>query len=355
MKTKERKGEMITLARELKGVSQSVLAANVPGLKQSILSQLENGSLEVPLETWNNIANYFELPLSFFTLTKPQTPISSFYYRKRQTMQKKHLAELEAKLDILRISVDRLLDIVDIPEFNLPFFDIEHVADKRHAAEEVARKMREFLKIPKGPIANLVEILEKNGIIVYFFKDVNDKFDGITLFSDKAQPILFINENIPNDRKRFTIAHELGHLVLHIRTIQDLDRDEEKEANQFASEFLMPEIEIRSALNYLNLNKIALLKDYWLVSKSAIIRRALELNVIDRNKYTYFNIELSRRGEKKLEKGFVSLERPTIIKHIISALKNELDNSIENICSTLCLSKNLYEELFEDGKLRIAF
>lgn len=355
MKTKERKGEMITLARELKGISQSVLAANVHGLKQSILSQLENDSLEVSFETWNNIANYLDLPLSFFTLTKPQTPISSFYYRKRLTMQKKHLAELEAKMDIFRISVDRLLAIVDIPEFNLPFFDIENIEDKRHAVEEVARKIRGFLKIPKGPITNLVETLEKNGIIVNFFKDVNDKFDGITLFSDKAQPIIFINENIPNDRKRFTIAHELGHLVLHIRTMQDLDRDEEKEANQFASEFLMPEIEIRSALNYLNLNKVAILKDYWLVSKSAIIRRAYELNVIDRNKYTYFNIELSRRGEKKLEKGFVSLERPTILKLIISALKNELHNSIEDICSTLCLSKNLYEELFEDGKLRIAF
>ena len=355
MENKERKGEMITLARELRGISQSVLAANVHNLKQSILSQLENGSLEVSFETWNSIAEYLELPLNFFTLNRPQTPISSFYYRKRQTMQKKHLAELEAKIDILRTSVDRLLAIVDIPEFNLPFFDIENIADKKNAAEEVARKIRGFLKIPKGPIINLVETLERNGIIVYFFKDVNDKFDGITLFSDKAQPLIFINDSIPNDRKRFTIAHELGHLVLHIRTMQDLDRDEEKEANQFASEFLMPEIEIRNTLNYLNLNKIATLKDYWLVSKSAIIRRAYDLDVIDRNKYTYFNIELSRRGERKVERGYISLEKPTILKHIISALKNELHYSIDDIGSTLCLSKNLYEELFEDGKLRIAF
>lgn len=355
MQNKERNGEMITLARELKGVSQSALSVNIPNLKQSILSQLENGLLEVSFGTWKDIADYLELPLGFFTLKKPQTPISSFYYRKRQTMQKKHLAELEAKMDLVRISVDNLLSVVDIPEFNLPFFDIENTSDKKLAAEETARKIRTFLKIPKGPIVNLVETLEKNGIIIYFFKNVNDKFDGITLFTDKAQPIIFINDNIPNDRKRFTIAHELGHLVLHIRTVQDLDRDEEKEANQFASEFLMPEIEICNTLSYLNLNKVATLKDYWLVSKSAIIRRAYELHAIDRNKYTYFNIELSRRGEKRVEKGFVSIEKPSILNQIISALKNELSYSIDDIVSMLCLPKNLYEELFDDGRLRIAF
>lgn len=352
---RERNGRMITLARELKGISQSVLAKGIPNLNQSTLSQLEVGTFDVSFSIWNNIADYFELPLSFFTLKRPQTPISSFYYRKRLTMPKKQLAELEAKMDIVRMSVDKLLDIVDIPEFELPFFDIENYKEKRKASEDAARKIREFLKIPKGPIVNLVETLERNGIIVYYFKNAPEKFDGITLFSDKAQPIIFINESIPNDRKRFTIAHELGHLVLHIRTTQELDRNEEIEANQFASEFLMPEIEIKNTLHYLNLNNVINLKEYWKVSKSAIIRRAFDLGIIDQGKYSYYNIELSRRGERKIETGFVGSENPIILKNIISTIKKELNHTIEDIYSMLCLPKDLYESLFEDGKLRIVF
>lgn len=355
MKDRERNGRMITLARELKGVSQSILSSNIPNLNQSTLSQLEVGALDVSYELWNRIADYFQLPLSFFTLERPLTPISSFYYRKRQTMPKKQLAELEAKMDIIRMSTDKLLDIVDIPECQLPFFNIENYQDKRMAADETARKIREFLKIPKGPIVNLVEILERNGIIVYYFKDAPEKFDGITLFSDKAQPIIYVNDSIPNDRKRFTIAHELGHLVLHIRTSQDLDRDEETEANQFASEFLMPAIEIKNTLHYLTLNNVTNHKEYWKVSKSAIFRRAKDLGVIDNNKYTYFNIELSRRGERKTETGFVGSENPLILKNIIAAIKKDLQNTIEDICLMLCLSKDLYESLFEDGKLRIVY
>lgn len=346
---------MITLARELKGLSQSVLAKSIPNLNQSTLSQLELGALDVSYEIWNKIACYFELPLNFFTLERPKTPISSFYYRKRLTMPKKQLAEIEAKMDIIRMSVDKLLDIVDIPEFTMPFFDIENYQDKRKATEESARKIREFLKIPKGPIINLVDVLERNGIIVYYFKDAPEKFDGITLFTDKVQPIIFVNDSIPNDRKRFTIAHELGHLVLHVRTVQDLDRHEEIEANQFASEFLMPEIEIKNTLHYLNLSNVVSLKEYWKVSKSAVIRRALDLGNIDKGKYTYFNIELSRRGERKVETGYVAAENPTILSHIISAIKKELNHTSEEICSILRLPNELYSTLFEGSKLRIVF
>ena len=355
MNQRERNGKMITLARELKGISQSVLASNVPNLNQSTLSQLEIGVLDVPYETWKNIAAYFELPLSFFTLLRPKTPISSFYYRKRVTMPKKQLASMEARMDLIRESIDRVLDIVDIAECSLPSFDIENLPNKRKAVEDAARKIREFLKISKGPIVNLVEVLERNGIIVHYLKDTPEKFDGITLLTDKGQPIIFINESIPNDRKRFTIAHELGHFVLHIRTFQELERDEELEANQFASEFLLPQIEIMNSLNYLNLNSIANLKEYWLISKSAIIRRAFDLGVINKERYTYFNIELSRRGERKQETGYIKPENPKVISSIFSALKNDLNYSIDDICELLCLPKSLYSGLLEEGKLRIIF
>lgn len=211
------------------------------------------------------------------------------------------------------------------------------------------------MRIQKGPIPNLVESLERNGIIVYFINTSNDKFDGYTLFTNNVQPVIFINGSIPNDRKRFTLAHELGHLVLHIRTDrEDLSRDVENEANMFASEFLMPEIDIRNDLSYITLTKAAQLKDYWMTSKSSIIRRARDLGFIDQNKYTYFNIELSRRGERKIEKGYVGIDNPGIIKSTISELRRVENYTIEDFSMMLSLSVDLFKNLFEQDKLRIA-
>lgn len=348
-------GSMITLARELNGITQTVLSSNIPNLTQSTLSQLELGLLDVNSEIWKSIADYFNLPESFFSLQRPRRPVASFYYRRRQIMPKKQLSTLEATVDLLRITVDKLLDIVDIPEFCLPNIDIAEQVDKKNASEIAARKIRGLLKINKGPIINIIEILEKNGIIVYFLKHTHEKFDGITMYSDKGQPIIFINDGMPNDRKRFTLAHELGHLILHLNSFQDIDRDEEMEANNFASEFLMPGIEIAGMLNYLNLNKIASLKTYWHVSKSALIRRAYELGIIERNKYSYFNIELSRRGEKKYEKGEVFIDSPKIFRQIIQMLKADLHYGSEEIRNLLCLPKNFYESHIESGKLHIVY
>jgi len=122
------------------------------------------------------------------------------------------LSILESKLDILRIMVDELLESVDIPQFKIPQFEITD----NLSPSDVAIKVREFLKLPRGPIINIVEVLEAAGIIIHFFKIGVPKFDGITLVTDKGQPILFVNDSLPNDRKIFTIAHELGHLIMHI-------------------------------------------------------------------------------------------------------------------------------------------
>ena len=77
-----------------------------------------------------------------------------------------------------------------------------------------------------------------------------DKFDGLTMFTSNQAPVIWINRNIPNDRKRFSLAHELGHLVMHLRS-ENLEKPEDQkeiEANEFAGEFLMPESQCKEDL-----------------------------------------------------------------------------------------------------------
>lgn len=110
-------------------------------------------------------------------------------------------------------------------------------------------------------------------IVMYLDLDDMDKFDGLTMFTANQAPVIWINRKTPNDRKRFNLAHELGHLVMHLRS-EDLDKSEdqkEREANEFAGEFLMPESQCKEDLFNLKYKELGAKKLYWKVSKAAII------------------------------------------------------------------------------------
>lgn len=330
---------MLAIARESRGLTQNQLVEKVPNLNQGNYSKMEKGLLSVPKETLLNIASVLDYQESFFYKKAVNTNISSFYYRKRVSMLKKDIAVLESKLDIIRIMIDDLLESVDIPEFKMPQYEVTDDL----SPSDIAIKIREFLKLPRGPIANLVETLEAAGIIIYFFKTDATKFDGITLITDKGQPIIFINDALPNDRKIFTIAHELGHLVMHIPFSPLPDgRDEEKETKEFAGEFLMPYLDCRNDLMDLRYSRLGILKSYWKVSKAAIVYRAKDIHGITNERYTNLNIELSKNGEKKRETGFVDISEPKLITLIVNVHENELGYSLDEMLNLLGLNQSDY-------------
>ncbi len=340
--------KMLIIARESRGLTQKQLVDKI-GLDQGNYSKMEKGLLNVPEETLSSLAKELDYKKSFFFKKESKIHISSFYYRKRLVMSKKDLSLLESKLDILRIMIDDLLDAVDIPEFKMPKYEVTDDL----SPSDIAIRVRDFLKLPKGPIKNIVATIEGSGIIIYFIKTANNKFDGITLFTDKGQPIIFINDAMPNERKIFTLAHELFHLISHIPfTPLTQDRNPEKEANEFAGEFLMPYLDCRNDLMDLRYSQASVLKSYWKVSKAAIIYRAKDINGITSDRFTNLNIELSRNGEKKKENGFVDIDEPKIINLIISTHENELSYSLNEIIDLLGIGEKDYFEYFNRSKYR---
>lgn len=338
---------MLVIARESRGLTQKELVDDVPNLNQGNYSKMEKGILRVPQETLLNIAKRLDYPESFFYKKSVYTPISNFYYRRRASISKKDLSTLEAKFDIIRITVDELLDSIEIPEYKFPLYQVS----ESETPSSIARKIREYMKLPRGPINNLVQVLEAFGILVYFIETDNSKFDGISLLTDKGQPIIFINDAFSNDRKRFNLAHELGHLILHIpHGPLPSDRDEEQEANEFAGEFLMPYLDCRSDLMNLRYSQLGILKTYWKVSKAAIAYRAKAMNTITSERYTNLNIELSKNGEKKKESGFVELDEPKLMNLIINAYENELGYTFAEILGLLGLNERDYFTLFKRSK-----
>lgn len=244
---------------------------------------------------------------------------------------------------IILKSIDILLDNIELTEFQKKYYDISD----GWTPESAAIRVREIFKIPSGPIKDVVKALEDEGIIVYFYDTNESKFDGLTAYTDKGYPVIFVNSNLPNDRIRFTICHELGHLFLHIPCDVEPWRDVEIEANKFASEFLMPSKDCVADFFDFSFPKLMSLKSYWGISKAAIIRRAKDLEVINQGTYIYMMKELGRRNERKHEPGFVEVDEPNILKEIIGLLRTELEYDNEMMASEMHLNVSDFNGYFD--------
>ena len=319
--------KMITIAREMRGYTQSEMSKSIPKLSQGNLSKIEKGIINVTEEAIEKIACFLQFPISFFYEQYAFPPFSDVYYRKLISTSVKKIAQLEATFSAIMFAVDNLLSSIDIPDYNIPELDI----DNGITAKEIARRVRYVMGIQDGCIDDLADTLEKNGIIVIEIDTLVDKFSGMSLRSQNGTVIIFLNGNMTSDRKRFTIAHELGHIVMHIPFVDRAEsRNIEAEANLFAGEFLMPYKDFRKDISsQLTYGRLDLLKAYWKVSKQAILYKAKEEKLIDQNKYTSLLIQLSMNGERRVERGTVIFQEPKLLKKIKDVFFDELEYTQE--------------------------
>lgn len=332
---------MIELARSVRGITQKELSSSL-NITQSTLSKIERGEFGVTDNTINEISNTLNFPISFFFQNELKTPISNIYFRKRASIKQRELDRIIGDIKIVLKSIDYLLEDVEITEYPKFRFDLT----EGWTPESVAIRFREILKLPSGPIKNPIKCLEEIGIVVYFYDCKELKFDGLTAYTDNGTPVIFVNKNLPNDRIRFTIGHELCHLLCHIPCDIEPWRDYESEANQLPGELYMPTKESKSDLQGLTFNKLTSLKAYWGLSKSAIIYKAKFKGFISEQTYKYMMIELSRRGERKSEHGYVEVDEPTTLQQIIYLLQTELEYSDMDIAEKLCIDLADFLRLF---------
>ncbi len=342
--------EMLEIARESRGMSQTH-AAKAVHISQGKLSKAEKGGQSLTQETISALAKLYDYPEDFFTQQSLSSPVSHFYYRRKLSIPQKTMGVIEARIKIFKKAVDILVSAIELPEYELGVYNTEI-----DTPEEIARKVRYIMGIYSGKIPDLTNLLEKHGIIVIKIDFGNDKLDGLSTITDKGCKIIFSNSRMPNDRQRFSLAHELGHMLMHMDKPSMFVENVELEANRFASEFLMPESEIRNDLYNINFKKLAELKRYWFVSMRSLVRRAHSLNVITPIRYRNLQIEFSKYGYTKNEPITLPYEEQFLIKEIIRLYKEELNYSKEELIELLKFNKSDFNEWFhfeEQSKLRI--
>ena len=281
--------KQIIFAREYRGYSQTELASKIVGLSQSNLSKYEKGIGPLSTDVLNRIIDFLGFPTDFYE-KKISNIAENAHYRRKKGMTKNERSQIDLSNKLLGYIVDQMGESVEFPDMSFRMIDLED----GYTPETVAQYTRKYLGLKDEPVRNIFSLLERNGIIIIELDYDVDLFDGVSFLTDGGYYVIIINKNFSNDHKRFTLAHELGHLIMHTSNefLISEYRDKEDEANKFASEFLMPSDAISNSLRGLKLQYLVELKRYWLTSMASIVRRAKDLKCITNEKYKYFSIEL---------------------------------------------------------------
>ena len=306
--------EMFRLARDSRGHTQEELS-RLSDVVQGTISKLELGIKEVSFETVERLARALQYPVSFFYLDEKYRGmgISVIFYRKKASTAQKHIKRLQAQINICRINAKALLReaSLDTPA-DIQQYDITEFPG---TPADVAAMVRASWKLPAGPIRNLIGTIENAGGLVFRFPFGTSDIDAISQWPDDMPPLFFLNSSAPVDRARFSLAHELGHMVMH----QSASETMEVEANQFAAALLMPAQDIRSQLHGMSLELAAKLKPYWRTSMISLVKRARDLECLAPARYTSLCMYFTKLGYRQSEPYPIAHEEPKLISKLISA------------------------------------
>lgn len=306
-------GDRLRQVRELVGWSQTELATRV-GVSQSTIAYIESGRLSASEALTERIAAEFGLPPSFFN-EPPRSvmPLGSLLYRSRTSATATDKTRAHRYAELVHELFEKLLVKVRPLPVRIPEVD--------DAPEVAARLTRSALGLPPDrPVANLINTLERAGVLILMLPEAYEGLDGFSVWAGpKAdKPVIVLSPGMTPDRLRFTVAHELGHLVLH-RAARGGVKEIEQEAMRFAREFLFPEdVARQEILPPVTLTSLAMLKPRWGMSIKSLIYQCHDLGIITarQRSYLYAQYNARRWGEGEPGNDLIPVEKPRAIRQL---------------------------------------
>jgi len=336
------------LARNFRGKSQAEVAAT-SGLNQGHYSRIENGLLPdgPSKENAERIAGALNFPVSFFYQSDDIAglPISVHpMNRKKASVGERALKQAHAELNLRLIHLRRYLGAVELDaEVPLPWLDVDEVG----GPAEAARTIRRAWMLPPGRIRNLTDCCERAGILVVWC-DLSAAIDGVTMRVRDLPPCIFLNRNATADRMRFSLAHELGHIIMHRVPTDDI----EDEANAFAGELLVPEKELTQHVigNRITLEFLARQKAFWKVSMAFLLYRIGRLGLANRHQTEYLWKQISSLGWRLREprETDIPFEEPSVFPKMIRLHANELGYNAEGLSELVHFSADDVRAFYGD-------
>lgn len=322
--------ERIREAREARGLTAEGFAEVLDVTKQAV-SQYESGLITPSGEVMGRIIAVTRQPPSFFVIPRARSAngISPFW-RGLKRMELHHRKRIMRRLEWASDIAEYIGQFIHLPEVLLPTIDFDPSSDPLDKIEDIAEAVRDAWGLGRGPISNIAAIMELHGILLIQESVACPDMDAVSCWQGGRPYILFSTEVESGPRNTFNVAHELGHLVLHsaVEMTSDNLKEIEKQANRFASAFLLPRERFSREVLGTSIDHFKFLKESWGVSIAAMAYRCKDLEIFNQNQLSYvmkqMNI-LKIKIREPLDEMF-QVRRPSILA---DSLRMLIDNSVQ--------------------------
>ena len=308
----------LALARKRRGISAIELARRADLTAQSI-SNFERGQSVPSDDALLRIADALQFPMQFFSRSDiDHVQIDQVSFRARSRIP---AGARDATLSAATLAVE-LNAWIDV-RFRLPAPSLPTL--ERHSPQEAAVYVRAKWGLDeRAPAPNMVHLLESKGVRVFSLAPEFSEVDAFS-FWDHGTPFVLLNTMKTGERGRFDAAHELGHLVLHGHNgCPDWDKDVERDANTFASNFLMPHLGVRIQLPANpTTDQIIRAKPHWRVAAMALAYRANDLGLFTEWNYRRCLIELAKLGFRTGEPRGIQREASQLLEKVFRGLREK--------------------------------
>ncbi|MDG3017250.1 ImmA/IrrE family metallo-endopeptidase [Corynebacteriales bacterium D3-21] len=276
------------------------------GWKGARLTRMERSEVAtITMEELRRLSEIFAFPATFFT-TAPVSrvePEDLSFRAPKSTLE----SEKNRMAQMMALSGDFLLQLD--AQHKLPPLRLTPRTDLDPAAAAAAAR-EQFGIGPDAPITDLTHLLERHGVPVMMR---GERFGGQGLEDNhhgrlekhlgcsawigefKERPLIALRELDSWERTRWTVAHELGHLMLHVG-IRQVSEEHERQASRFASEFLAPFAAasqmVRGEPSLVNLLPV---KDRWGISLGALLPHFYGSGAMSTDRYEMLRKQLYTR------------------------------------------------------------
>jgi Zn-dependent peptidase ImmA (M78 family)/DNA-binding XRE family transcriptional regulator len=308
--------DRLTWIRRKRGLTKTNVANSI-GVDLRSMSAYESGEFEPTDENIARLSSILNVSDDFFGRGSFEGPdVAQVSFR---SLSKLSASKRDQALGSAAVAFELCKWLES--KFDLPASDIPDLREERDP-EQAAMALRYMWGLGEKPVSNMVHLLESKGIRVFSLALDIVEVDAYCTWSNDV-PFVFLNTKKSNARRRFDAAHELGHLVLHRHGDYD-GRTTEKEADEFASAFLMPRGGFTATAPKLpDLKNIVTGKSQWGVSVAAYVVRLRKLNLITEWHYRTLFKQISQRGYRKKEPFDHKAEMSKLAELLLQELRSE--------------------------------
>jgi len=314
-------------------------------VSKQALHKYEQGLMNPTSEVLIALSKSLKVKPDYF-LKKERIILKAISFRKRLSLSKK---VEESIVEKARDYVERFFEIEALLGIHSTFINpVKNIVIKGEAdTSKAAVVLRNKWELGNSPIPSLIEMLELKGVKVLLIDDV-DEIDGFSFFTDNAVPVVVVNTRLkPIERIRFTLIHELAHLLLQFSEESNFESKEiEKLCHHFSSNFLIPSKKLFEMIggthrNYIKIEELVAIKEYYGISIRAIVHRLLNLGVISQSYYQRWVIYMSKTYGQKDEPGnYKGDERLKLFEQLINRALAEDLISLSKAASLMNVSIN---------------